>query len=85
MDKRCNSVLQITPEKDPAALAAPLLLMGPLALVLIPVPCKHGSIVKQDDFLLGVGKEDMTGAQVPSRNVWREEILCCAHGKLAEP
>lgn len=39
-------MLRITPEKHPAALPAPLLLMGPVALVPLPV---LGSIFKEED------------------------------------
>lgn len=41
--------------------------------------------LSRGDFALWVATENMPGAQVPSRNVQREQILRRAHGKLAEP
>ena len=47
--QRCSSALRIAPEKEPAALPAPSLPMGPVALVPLLVLGKHGSVFKQDD------------------------------------
>lgn len=63
--------------KDPAAVPAPSLLMGPLALVLIPVPCKHGSVVKQDDFQWGLARRTCQEPKYHPECLERGNIVLC--------